>query len=1201
MSLSKPVSPSSGVVSAATKQPAKSIVEVHSRTGYQGTANRGRTVSAISSNSRGARGRGRPRGSGFGRGCGRGHGEEVGGKLSFTSSGPQNVPLSKTRSLANALLEAGASTSNKPMEHFKTASMARKAELAGRHLADRAPDLASVGPLINPSHYAGIRPIPKRSWSGGQRRMSETDSGLERQSTSDGGILVSRTDPQVENEHMDLFDDPEEIMPTTKPIEQAEEKAIPEKEAQPEEERIKRKSSIPAYLKSINGSQPIDFPPKNMANTVNNTLAAAVPTGPRSSILGPHSLPAIKTNLASQPVKPVTRVKFNDYKFRQICDASGEVISVKAQFSDSDSPVVSIAFKDIEKNSQESWVQVLRGLDTIVFDRVCITQDFRSQLAFIQKRVLADGSLVTDSSGITVLDEVAFYLRPVLGLLFNHPDFNILIFPSKCEDWKFIESSAYSDMNAILRYHIFESNHDVSSLSRTFSAEIIKPSLDLKRPYLEHLVEVTLGLQYKKLLPVQKGGHKAHNFYLLFPPKSTSFASFLITWIRSCNPECRVFVSQKEGSWHAFMSAGTGTIIIHETLVPLIFRLPNLGELFNNRGGSIVWCIGNSLSSLHSMAVGDNAIANEPALLRLFPHGGAVFLTPSFLMEEPQKTYELLKWFQSKVSKASHTSWKLVTCYDARQYLLDLAIRKASERESLLSSLSLSVGDKESIAASKGLSHKECEYRFLSYGVVQNLRWYEDVSDENDCPIIYADESVRQDDEENLVTWFAGWTMLKLTLFRRFTVVGTTPRRSNLEQGFNVKPISSEPHQVKADFTRPSLAKPDQTAAVRLLDTPDSRRDISNPTLNTISAKGTIPNASPKIAPGWKRNIFAEVRDTSEDCNASLMSSRRASVSDDASRRASIVSSKRGASDTRALISGDQEGMGMDISDNNPDSAVRTGHGISETADTSILTFIALTGEGRGTAEDYLARNKNDLQQATKHYFSSKSKGIQVDDVLDQDDPVDPAAVLDFSNTAEMPSEETRQYLNPPRVQDDVKRAMELYKSSFDSGKLPSRVDRSGNGSEHQPLTRAGIATDEKGLRFVPRSVRPSVSARPEISIRPRYVPLEDKPVCKCGKRLEGVQANEAGGMSSSSSTSGKISTAQSPVNLGGQLTPGPDSDKPDIGVHESSEDYTSRISNYRESTTEWYSKLQATGQSWEHIYVDGWEGCFKMLGIKGQ
>src|SRR5450432_1530611 len=156
-------------------------------------------------------------------------------------------------------------------------------------------------------------------------------------------------------------------------------------------------------------------------------------------------------------------------------------------------------------------------------------------------------------------------------------------------------------------------------------------------------------------------------------------------------------------------------------------------------------------------------------MVRLFPHGGAVMLTPSFLLTQPQKTYELLVWFQAKAATATTGSWKLVLPYDCRQYFLDLAIQKRAEGEDM----------------------NICKFRFLSHQILDKLLHEEfmegfpycgesDAPDEAECSIIYADQSIKPDDEIALVSWYAGWTMLHLNLFRKFIVVGTAPYKNTL-------------------------------------------------------------------------------------------------------------------------------------------------------------------------------------------------------------------------------------------------------------------------------------------------------------------------------------------------------------------------------------------------------------------------------------
>lgn len=65
---------------------------------------------------------------------------------------------------------------------------------------------------------------------------------------------------------------------------------------------------------------------------------------------------------------------------------------------------------------------------------------------------------------------------------------------------------------------------------------------------------------------------------------------------------------------------------------------------------------------------------------RLFPHGCAFFLTPSFIIAESDISYDILNWFlNKKFVVATPGTWKLVCCHDFTNYLLDLAYSKAKE------------------------------------------------------------------------------------------------------------------------------------------------------------------------------------------------------------------------------------------------------------------------------------------------------------------------------------------------------------------------------------------------------------------------------------------------------------------------------------------------------------------------------------------
>jgi hypothetical protein len=198
------------------------------------------------------------------------------------------------------------------------------------------------------------------------------------------------------------------------------------------------------------------------------------------------------------------------------------------------------------------------------------------------------------------------------------------------------------------------------------------------------------------------------------------------------------------------------------------------------------WYISEGAAEYPIYGPPDGSTPGQITATRLLPHGHAFFLTPSFLVAEPERAKHLLDWFIGRLSdpRTSPGTWKLVCAYDIGEYLLDLAIDKSAERDQVEAQYQ---GDarKDAIMEEKGLSYATCLLRFeLHDTVVQmlaktaknhSLDDNSDALDEFESPIIHADRFVDADSEEALVTWFAGWAMCKLDQFRKFTVIGTAP------------------------------------------------------------------------------------------------------------------------------------------------------------------------------------------------------------------------------------------------------------------------------------------------------------------------------------------------------------------------------------------------------------------------------------------
>jgi UBA-like domain/Mago binding len=1046
----------------------KSKVEAPPRTGYQGTANRGSGAVSATSLGRGAiisrsATRGRPRGSG------RGQERAQEDSFSFTAPNNDSGKPKRKRSLASAILNAPTVDHSKPIEHFKTPSMVRKAELAARSLADRVPDMQGVGLLSRPSDYNAGRPMRKRP----QVLCEDSEMGQSNQSPVAPRDYASKSTPSAESDQK---------------------KAIQAgRESQIQGEITERTAQIDLYKTNTSNQMMVD------ADRRSRDLPEGVPTGPRALIqeqasnavrqlettdfdvtesivqpLQPSNVendapaelqPALAPpeNKPSQPSKSVTKINLKEYKSRRKSEFLGDAVPAQAIFGNNEATPMRIGFTDIDKIVRPSWVPMLSGLGVLNFNRSCVAQEFQTQLSFLRRQVHASGNIVTGADRVTILEEIAEWLRPCSGLIFIHDVFCILIFPARCEEWKFLDAS--TDIEHRLRYQIYEpnfSNRIAGQLDNAFT-ETIMSSLDLKRHYLDNLVDLTQNLQYQTLLPSHPEEQDVHNFYLFFPKKAAPSAKYIITWLRACNRDCRIYTNQKSGSWDMFTNNSifkAGTIIIHEYLLPSISKISRLSSLINGNTNFSFWCMDDgSCANPFRLGFGspETIPSCEASMVRLFPHGGAVFLTPSFLITQPERTYELLIWFQRKLSKSTPGTWKLVVPNECRQYLLDLAVEKASARDKLYTSSlpEQSWDDVDAVAASQCLSSQECKAMFQNYVILDQLLkkesmagfpdyLEEDFPDDFESPVIYADESINQNDEKALVAWFAGWTMLHLNMFRKFIVVGTTPskRRGNAPTTKSTAVgVELQQEPVAAIVQKPpapQMTGPPAAAAKRR--NRNAVSEVNNPS-------PPMPAAPPK-AP--MRSVASETSAAQNHKSIAQSGTAVMEISrDDANPRPASGRHQYMPKDSEAISRNSRQGS-------------RTSHGIDESQPPSVLEFIAITGRDAETARLYLARYNGDVHTAVQRYWYSagqSSSPQRVSQMDGADNLEDQSAVVDFIAGTHASAQVAERYLH--LAQDDVRRAIALYNESQQYSRSPSggpsnheRVDETEVRHENSPSRR---------------------------------------------------------------------------------------------------------------------------------------------------
>ncbi|EEY17543.1 conserved hypothetical protein [Verticillium alfalfae VaMs.102] len=299
-----------------------------------------------------------------------------------------------------------------------------------------------------------------------------------------------------------------------------------------------------------------------------------------------------------------------------------------------------------------------------------------------------------------------------------------------------------------------------------------------------NIMRSMFGFDYDKLLPVRslREPHR-HDFYLAFPPNKDLMLNSVAAWLTEANPDCQLFSAQRTGDWRAFADSErkqSGTIILHETVTPLIRLFPGIGPLLHDMKNAAytIWELGEAMQ-VHPPMPSIDEQSSKPGqirLTRLFPHGSAVLLTPSFFLTQPVQATRLLSWYSKRIATPMFYV-KLVVSESIVDFLQDLAHEKTSQRETLFSRQPRhsSLEALESQAKQQGITQEDCAARHEALSIVLDLIGSAEgrLMDEVQEPFIYVNDCIDANDEQSLGNWFGYWSLTKLDSYRKFHILGS--------------------------------------------------------------------------------------------------------------------------------------------------------------------------------------------------------------------------------------------------------------------------------------------------------------------------------------------------------------------------------------------------------------------------------------------
>ena len=516
-------------------------------------------------------------------------------------------------------------------------------------------------------------------------------------------------------------------------------------------------------------------------------------TGVQNTAVRPrlHSPPAPPS--ADDLPAPVKKLSLADYRGSKTLTQSLDKKLVLGS-----STTVDVTFHGLPRDTPSQWLASFLQHEVLEFKHTCFSQTFIVKMGALVGLRLSEGT-ITSKDDVSTLEKVAEHLRSgLIGLYYQHPEHHVLIYPTKCEEWNGVSlgQDPTSSSDVALRYLVFSTDLDCANMLRypKLSKELDEgyhPPTDYTVPdpdtrvLRSTLTERLFNFKYAKLLASNPTQPDAHYFFLAFPESRETTLLAIYHWLRACNPDCRIYTSDRPGSWEAFRAESTGqgvssVVIVHESLAWSIRRFPKLySYLLTYRDEYWVFSEPMRAQLLYPSMTNVVAAPGDCRFTRIFPHRTAILLTPSFLVSEPERAHELLNWFLGKWAKGF--DYRLVTAYNVYEYMHELAVEKSKARNELRNDGNLKSTEVAFAENLRGLSTEECTAAFLGATLASELHYVRERrgglygAEEDNSSLIYADPSIDPNDEQSLVNWFGWWSTLRVDQFRKFHVVGSSP------------------------------------------------------------------------------------------------------------------------------------------------------------------------------------------------------------------------------------------------------------------------------------------------------------------------------------------------------------------------------------------------------------------------------------------
>ncbi|KAI1004330.1 hypothetical protein K3495_g3882 [Podosphaera aphanis] len=535
-----------------------------------------------------------------------------------------------------------------------------------------------------------------------------------------------------------------------------------------------------------------------------------------------------------------------DYQIPYNFEDSGGMIKQVTLGTDNSSPIA-LDFGNFDTPAENSWKRLFISTYGLHFKHLCLAQDLQNQMGLCKIPVLWQECVRTvdpddlDTTKIieAIVDELLIRCG---GLIAKIGDFSILMYPAKREEWRFLDQLSNLTPDVRLRYSLLSHNFNLELHGVTAIGAGSIPYTQ----FLVHKIQKFLipDLLQDFILKDDKNPPPG-KFYLIFPPSASQMANFMKFCLFSYNINFKVYGSMTPGSWDVFSQTTSyksihdlseklvpSIVLIHESIANEICRLPKLSNILD-KPEVVFWQISEGISRsppYPSRHVASNLKLGNITASKLFPHGCAVLLTPSFLVAEPTAALDFIKWFTVERFPNQATPWRIVGAYDLPQYILDVAKSKAFEALSYENRHSRSPSEKiNQVLEGRFLGYSTCKDRWDLYTELRKLNTRSpddsDFEDELEDCLIHAPGSIHPENEHDLIRWFAGWSTINSDMFRKFIVIGTGT--TNAPRAKYLKKIMPKSTNANSDISK--VTTPHKSAAAATLINEMTRMQKTSP------------------------------------------------------------------------------------------------------------------------------------------------------------------------------------------------------------------------------------------------------------------------------------------------------------------------------------------------------------------------------------